>query len=128
MTARKHYNGDINLEHGGYFYTLDNLKYDYADAWRVVPMSDAGGPDNQFWLEELTVNLPTEPARINNVLGVCGYECDCDNLPSKRAKQIMLLEACVAYGSYDQTSSVAIRIGKNESTARTCSVPDGSVV
>lgn len=48
-----HYNGDVNIEHGGFFYDLSTFEQGYVDVVRVVPCSDAGGPDNYFWLQKL---------------------------------------------------------------------------
>lgn len=58
MKTQFTYSGDVNAEHGGMFYSVANLQYRYADVYRITPCSDAGGPDNLFWIESLTVNLP----------------------------------------------------------------------
>ena len=111
MGAKWYYSGDINLEYGGLFYRLDNIKWGYADALRVTPCSDAGGQDNAYWIEELTVNLPDDkrhPERREDILASCGI----DTLPKGRAGLHMLVDACVGYGSYDIEQSDVVQIGK----------------
>ena len=49
------YFGDVNIEHGGVFYTLKGYRDGYVSAVRVTACSDAGGPDNCFWMEHLTL-------------------------------------------------------------------------
>lgn len=52
-----HYQGDVNIEHGGMYYCLDGFDQGYAECVRVTPCSNAGGPDNTFWIEQLTVDI-----------------------------------------------------------------------
>lgn len=101
-----YYNGDINIEHGGYFYNLDNVKWGYVDVVRVTPCSDVGAPDNQFWVDRLVVNLKTDPVKLQEVLDTCGYTMEeaNDNIH-------MLVDAHVASGAYDQDFSECVQIG-----------------
>lgn len=62
MRARKrgpvwHYSGDVNIEHGGMFYNLATWEDGYVECWRCQPCSDAGGPDNMYWIEHLSVSV-----------------------------------------------------------------------
>jgi len=107
------YFGDIDIQNGGYFFNTSNARYGYVDAYRVTPCSDAGGPDNEFWVEALTVTLPDDAAGIKRVLDGSGWLPD--DLPkAKAARLAMLTDACIAYGEYDVGTSEHVRIGKQE--------------
>jgi len=56
MSKRWHYIGDVNLEHGGAFIREGDWP-DYCDAVQVTPCSDAGGPENWYWIESGTVYM-----------------------------------------------------------------------
>lgn len=63
MAKRWFYSGDADIENGGFFYDLSNFDdLGYAQAVRVTPCSDAGGPDNVFWVEMLSVNTGDKDA------------------------------------------------------------------
>lgn len=104
------YSGDVNLENGGFFYNLDNWQYNYVEAWRVVPYSDAGGHDNQFWLEELTVNIREPGPQLDSILGFCGYK-ETIRIETPRRRRHLLVDAHAAYGAYDQGRTRVIQIG-----------------
>lgn len=104
------YNGDVNIEHGGYFYSLAGFKNGYVSALRVVPCSDAGGPDNCFWIEYLTVNLLAD--RRQQALDCIGVDADAYKALSRSARRHVWIDASLAYGHYDQGYSEMIRIGK----------------
>lgn len=101
-----HYSGDVNIEYGGVFYSLDNVKYDYVDAVRVTPCSDVGAPDNQFWIECLTVNLQRDPVELQRVLDVFGWTVE-----EHGGNIHLLVDAHIAYGAYDVDSSECVQIG-----------------
>lgn len=106
-----HYSGDINIEHGGVLYSLANAKYDYADAVRVTPVSDAGGPANQFWVETIVVNLPTDPDGIERVLGCIGLTTEEYKTLTRARRLHALVDACICYGKYDQDKSEVVQVG-----------------
>lgn len=113
-----HYSGDVNIEHGGYFYNLDNWQYDYVEMVRCVPCSDGGGPDNQFWVEDLTVNLPhgvtkleTDAARVKMILD-CGMDMDEYAGCTERVQRHWLVDACLQYGKYDTNTTFEVQVGK----------------
>ena len=56
MANEWNYNGDVNIRYGGYFWKEDGAD-DYVLAVRITPCSDAGGPDNQFWIEQGSIWL-----------------------------------------------------------------------
>lgn len=106
------YCGDVNPENGGYWFNIAGLQWGYVDAVRVTPMADAGGPDNQFWIESLTVNMPTNEIERKRVLDCIG--CGEELLPSGATGRNILIDACIAYGRYDVYESRTVRIGPHE--------------
>lgn len=97
------YNGDVDLTQGGYFASTgpDERRYGYSSVVRVTPCSDAGGPDNCFWIETLTVNLPTTKPEINQVLHHLDLNTDKLAIYTPAARRAILIDACIAYGKYD---------------------------
>lgn len=108
MARRFFYSGDVSIEHGGMFYCLDSWQWGYVDALRVVPVSDAGGPDNVFWLEKLTINLRTG-AELDSILQTSGWTRE--DIPKGAASRHFLVQAHVSYGAYDCESVATARIG-----------------
>ena len=91
MSKRKwNYNGDMNLEYGGFYWKEDGAD-DYVLCVRVTPCSDAGGPNNQFWIESGSIYMPNDPEKRRRALSVCGYENEPN--PSRG----MLVDAFMAY-------------------------------
>ena len=110
MTKRYTYRGDGNPECGGYLVNTSGAQWGYAEVTRITPCSDAGGPDNCFWVENLTVNL-REGAALDSVLSTCGQ--DVESLPKQPAQRLAVVIDChVAYGAYDKESGALVRIGK----------------
>lgn len=111
---RLHYSGDINIEYGGMFYTLKDWKWGYVNVVRVTPCSDAGGPDNCFWVDRLTVNI-REGEKLRPIIETMGHVGnpewhDKGMTPAQWCHY--LVDAHVAYGAYDTDSSTMVRIGK----------------
>lgn len=113
MKHRIFYTGDINPENGGFFYTLEGVKFDYVSVLRITPCSDAGGPDNLFWLERLTVNL-RNGAELYRLLTDCGYTVESFATASKAIRRHIAIQAHIYAGAYDQEQSVAVQIGKRD--------------
>ena len=63
------YMGDVNIECGGYYWR-DVGEDDYVEAVQVTPCSDAGGPDNLFYVEKGSIYLGN--ADLANVLDTIG--------------------------------------------------------
>ena len=102
-----HYNGDVNLTYGGYYWREDGAD-DYVLVVRVIPCSDAGGPDNLFCIEQGSLYLPGDTDKRRRALGVCGWEKE-EN-PSRE----MLVDAFIAYGGIDQdcmNGATVVRFG-----------------
>jgi hypothetical protein len=115
MTKRKwNYNGDINLVHGGYFWREDGSD-DYILCVRVQPCSDAGGPDNLFWIERGAVYMPDDPDKRRQALQVCGWEKE------EKPCREMLVDAFLSYGNFDRDSmngTTVIRFGPAQPASR----------
>lgn len=114
-----YYQGDINIEHGGYFANLSTWSWGYVDVIRVTPCSDADGPDNEFWIEVVNVNLPGTKAAIKGILfNTFGQAAVDEYRASKpRVRKAMLVDACLSYGKYDVEETFNVRIGKTVTMA-----------
>jgi hypothetical protein len=100
------YSGDINLEYGGLFWREDGAD-DYVCAVEVTPCSEAGGPNNAWWVEEGTIYLPTDQDKRKRAL-------DCIGANVETATRAELVEACRAYAGIERDRSVTLCIGKLE--------------
>lgn len=111
--SRYFYIGDVNIEHGGTFYSFENWKYDFVDFVRCQPCNDAGGPENEWWIEVGTVNLPdADSAHFGQALGCSGCSESDYRILTRSQRRHFLFSACLSYGLYDVTSTRRIRIGK----------------
>lgn len=111
--ARIHYSGDINTEYGGYFYTLNCMHWNYANVVRITPCSDADGPDNLFWVESLSVNIPdVGTPKFNSALECIGHDLAMYKKMSRAARRHLLVYACLTYGYYDKHDTEVIQIGR----------------
>lgn len=109
--ARLFYSGDINANYGGHFYSLNNFHHDYVNLVRITATSDAGGPDNVFWVEKLTVNL-RKGAELQRALDVVGVNAETYAKATRATRRHMAIEACLSYGFYDVESSETVSIGE----------------
>jgi len=106
MSAKWKYIGDRDLQCGGVFISVDanDTQYGYASAIRVIPASDAGLPDNQFWVEWVTVNGLDDNKRVTTALESCGWTSDNPGMMEK-------IDALMCYGYYDVNHSEVIQLG-----------------
>jgi hypothetical protein len=115
MTKRRwHYVGDINIEHGGYFWCEDGQD-DYVRIVRVTPASDMEGPDNVFMIESGSVYLPTSPTERKQVLKYLdiGY--------TENTSLAWLVEAFLSYSGIDNDAyndEQYVRIGPEQDMDR----------
>jgi hypothetical protein len=140
-----HYSGDVNIEHGGMFYSLANFEFGYVDAVRVTPCSDAGGPDNVFWVEQLTINVgdampfqgvgcsvaerrahrvlhdqeTKELDRIERAMECCGWD---ERLHewlkmSEVQRKHAVVQACADYGYTETDSQETVQVGPSQENA-----------
>jgi hypothetical protein len=112
MAKRWKYCGDINLEHGGFYWKEDGAS-DYVLAVRVTPCSDAGGPDNMFWIEDGSIYLSDDPAQHKQALAYCGYDSQPKPL-TKVQRRAQLVESMLAYAGMDHDPSTIVSVGKPE--------------
>lgn len=78
-------------------------EYGYADVVRLTPCSDAGGPDNIYWLECLTVFGLNDPDRLRYASECCGWEVN--TKPRTIRDWVTLADAMMSYGYYDQANT-----------------------
>lgn len=139
MAKKWEYSGDMNLECGGVFYNIDPTDWDehgYCTAIRVDPCSEAGGPDNCWWIEELTVLKPDDHKELKSVLDVHGFQLTKDgksvltspdawgvDLKSDEGRRIVA-ECCVSYGKYDKDRGETIQIGAKQDDSGESVTPD----
>ena len=105
--SKWNYNGDLNLEYGGFYWKEDGAD-DYVLCVRVTPCSDAGGPGNQFWIERGSIYMPNDAEKRCRALSVCGYENEPN--PSRG----MLFDAFMAYQGvehYCMNAQTVVQIG-----------------
>lgn len=112
MAPRWKYSGDINLEYGGLFWREDGAD-DYVLAVQVTPCSDAGGPNNLFWVEVGSIYLPNDYEKRRRAL-------DCIGVHPNEATRYSLVEAFLAYSGIeaDYDGRHVVQIGKAESASR----------
>lgn len=108
---RLFYSGDVNIENGGYFYSLKNWQFGYVDAVRVTPCSDANAADNCYWVDMVTINL-REGVELERALLCIGQSIA--DLPKNACKRHIIIDACLAYGYYDVVPMV-VQIGSKQS-------------
>lgn len=99
-----HYVGDINLKHGGYYWREDGFD-DYVLAVQVTPCSDAGGPDNQWWIESGSIYMPAD--KRDSWLDYIGVE------PGK-ATRADYVQAALAYHGIEPDIRETVQIGKEQ--------------
>lgn len=100
-----HYMGDRDLECGGFYWREDGAE-DYVIAVQVTPCSDAGGPDNLFYVEEGPIYL--NPDKAADVLSVIG-------MTPEEATRADIVYATLAYSGIERDSEAVVRIGKDQS-------------
>lgn len=115
MTKHKwNFNGDVNLEYGGFFWREDGAD-DYVCAVCVTPCVNGGGPDNLFHIEQGSLYMPADPAKRKSALSTCGYE----NEPNP--SRSMLVDAFMAYGGIERATfngEQVVQIGKKQELER----------
>lgn len=110
MAKRWHYIGDVNLEHGGAFIQEGDWP-DYCNAVQVTPCSDAGGPNNWYWIESGTVYLGN-PEHVARALECCDESAD--------APQWRKGDAMLGYMGMDRDSCVIVQIGAKRGDCDSC--------
>lgn len=117
MTKTWHYQGDVNLEHGGTFYCLDEVAWGYAEAVSVMCCKEGGAQSNCWWISENVINMDCSTATIGNILKWAGVESE---NPTVLEKVIAMHE----YGRYEQQTCIVVQIGPEDFDCRDPVTPD----
>lgn len=108
-----HYQGDMNIEHGGFFYNLKTYADGYVDYVSVEPFSDAGGQDNGFWIETGSVTIPFDERLEEALASFCLRE-EYLRTTDDKARWHMAVGCCFDYGLRDRESCESIQIGPDD--------------
>ncbi|MGR3178763.1 MAG: hypothetical protein ACUZ8E_11965 [Candidatus Anammoxibacter sp.] len=126
MTDKWNYNGDVNLECGGYYWRQDDPEDDYVYCVGIVGSNAFGGPDNIYLVESGTLYIPESDKDKQACLNTCGYKLidnmihDCCggifSLDSDHGK-ILLIDSIKAYYGVESGygGQEVIQIGKLDS-------------
>lgn len=101
------YNGDVGIRHGGYYWRADANDENTIYVVRVTPLSDAGGPDNQFRIETGQVDLSLED-QLTRAREICGIAPEDTNLDADVDAMI------AAFGLSDSDESWVLQIGPDD--------------
>lgn len=126
MAKQWTYNGDVNLEHGGYYWRQDDPEDDYAYCVSVCGSDGFGGPDNIYLVTDGTVYIPDDAKARQDCLDVCGYKLidnaihDCCGgvfpLDTEDGRAL-LIDAIKASNGVEADSDNVIQIGKLDADA-----------
>ena len=105
------YRGDVNIECGGMF-VLDEGDDDSVQVVEVTPCSDAGGPDNLFWIEKGSVYMPLDEKRREQALNSIGWFDEGNDDPAH--KRECLIDGFKAYHGIDADTRVVVQVGKRD--------------
>ena len=126
MENKWNYCGDVNLEHGGYYWRQDDPEDDYAYCVEIIDSSAFGGPDNIYLVQVGILYIPESNKDKQACLDCCGYKLvgtnihDCVGgvfpLDSEHGKAL-LMDAVQAYKGVeiDYGGRIVIQIGKLDS-------------
>ncbi len=101
------YNGDVGIRHGGYYWRADSNDQNTIYVVRVTPLSDAGGPDNQFRIETGQVDLSLED-QLTRAREISGIDPENANLDTDVDAMIS------AFGLGDYDESWVLQIGPDD--------------
>jgi hypothetical protein len=116
--TRWHYQGDINLEHGGSFIDLSEMKHGYATVIEITGLDSACGFNGAILIEERTVITDHREYwdAALNCIGA-GLTLDGDDINDNGriyrngslAWKLCLIYALSSYGHYDTERSVVVQ-------------------
>ena len=112
-----HYTGDLNIEHGGAFYSLENWDWGYAEYVRCTPCSDAGAADNCYWVDKGTVNFNFDKPewvedKFKSALDCCGMIIEEWRNLSEAAQHHTAFECLLSYGAYEKEDEILVELGQ----------------
>lgn len=107
MTDTKwRYYGDVSIRHGGVYIRDDEIDQDICHIVEVIPLSDAGGPDNLFRVLIGTLDLDVNKETVKKALDVRGQTLE-------EATRDDIALALANYSSYVyHDEDVIVQIGK----------------
>lgn len=101
------YEGDVNVEHGGVFYTLDDFEHGYVSAVRVQARDDLEGDAKlETVIDVDTITVLVDNPALSEALKECGLEGDRLTFGDAAASedidaQRKIAAACILYGLYE---------------------------
>lgn len=112
------YSGDISIRHGGYYWRNDGWS-DYVLVVRVTPFSDAGGNDNEFWVEEGSLYIPDDkPQEMGAAFSCCGIAQEELNALTPVRRRRVIVDCLIAYRGFDIDTTHNVRIGPAQPECR----------
>lgn len=100
------YDGDVNLENGGYFWAVENpLCDDFASVVEVIAESDIGGRRNVFLVKTGSLYMPDDDTDLPSALACCGID------PSEPLSMGDRVRALLAYRGFDSDSTELVQFG-----------------
>lgn len=101
------YDGDINLQCGG-LYWREDTDPDTIQIVQVIPCSDFGKADNEFYIKIGTLYLTVDETHLKSALDFCGVDTKVEgNLTTS-------VLSLIAYSGFDVDEEWQIRIGSKE--------------
>lgn len=107
------YSGDVNVKEGG-MWINDEGDEDFVRVVEITPCSEAGGPDNLFYITRGSIYMPTDEARRKAALETIGWYDENGDEAHKRA---CLIDAFRAYHGIDADAmggEIVIRVGPED--------------
>lgn len=110
------YVGDVNLEHGGFFWKHERPNDDYVEIVEIIPDSDMGGADNVFhvYVGSLYLDVSLDEMKA-------AFKCVGDATQQDFPELVYALKA---YMGFDVSEMHSIRIGKIDPITNDATVPE----
>lgn len=104
------YCGDRSIYYGGYYWRNDGYS-DYALCVDVIDGEDLGLPSNEYVIEDGSIYISDDTARINSALDVCGTAHD-------TATRADIVYAVKATWGIDGANRRVLRVGPSQRDPR----------
>jgi hypothetical protein len=99
----RNYSGDVNLEYGGFFADLSDLRYGDANVLRITDLDSGAGFTGAVLVEQLTVCDLDNPKRVKEALACCGWDAEDVTLETA---PMQMIDAFILYGYYDPDQGI----------------------
>ena len=120
--AKWNYNGDMNLECGGYFWQRELSDNDYVNVVEIVPDSYLGGADNVFHIFVGSLYLDVSEEKRKAALECIGYIGTPEDLTVA-----ILVDALMAYSGIETDYKDSIRIGPIDPLTKNATMPEDEI-